>query len=182
MKYLAYLLSITSILLFSSCEGPEGPVGPQGPSGPETLTQIYEIENIDFNTSNEFSYFESFASSTNLNILDRDLVLIYRESGFIEETGEPTWELLPATKLTAQGTLHYTFEHTSQDFVISFESDFNLADINETDENAFLLDQVFRIAIVPTDIAPNPNSAAKTIGGNDPYSYENISKNAIIFE
>lgn len=182
MKYVAITLSLIASLFFAGCEGPEGPQGPQGPTGAELLTQIYEIAGINFDSSNDFSFKETFINSTDLIIEDTDLVLIYRQSGIIVETNEPTWELLPATKLVDQGILHYKFEHTSFDFLISFENDFDLNTINNLDGAEFLDNQVFRIAIVPAEIAPEPNLAAKVLGDQAPLSYENIAKDAIFIE
>lgn len=184
MKYIAITLSIIASLFFASCEkeGPQGPAGFDGEDGAELLTQIYEIAGVDFNASNNFRYFEAFSSSTDLEILDTDLVLIYRQSGIIIENNEPTWELLPATKLIGQGILQYKFEHTKLDFLISFESDFDLNIISTGDRAEFLDDQIFRIAIIPSKIAPNPNVSAKVIGGVNPLSYENIAKDAVLYK
>ncbi len=187
MKYITITLSLLAALFFVNCEGPEGPQGPLGPQGSpglngldgaELLTQIYEIGGIDFNTENGFSYQETFADNTSLEILDTDLVLIYRQSGVIEGTDEPTWELLPAIKFFDEGTLQYKFDHTSLDFVISITSSFPLNDPDPTIINDYLNNQAFKIAIVPAEIAPEP-VGAKNLGGFDPFSYKNISRDAL---
>ncbi len=185
MKYLALTFSLITALLFSSCET-EGPQGPQGPpgfdgrDGAELLTQIYEIADVDFNENNNFSHFEVFADATDLEILDTDLVLVYRQNGVDPNSGD-VWQLLPQNFFLDQGILQYNFNHTLNDVEIILDSDnnFDLTTINATDSANFLEGQIFRIAIIPAEIAPDPNTAAKVIGGFNPLSYETIAKDAV---
>jgi hypothetical protein len=144
MKQIILLLAFTSTLLFSSCEGPEGP---PGDSGLNILGQVFETT-INFNNGNNFSQIVTFPS--NIEVFESDVVLVYLLSDVFDDGSGSTidvWSQLPQTFFPPQGTLLYTFDHTFLDVKILLDANFNLQLLGP----AYTNDQVFRIAIVPSE-------------------------------
>lgn len=124
-----------------SCEGPQGPPGFDGENGDALVGDTYEIDNVDF-TSAENTIRVEF----NQDIVNGDAVLVYRLEGV--DGGLDIWEPLPTT-IFLEGTsyLQYRFNYTLADVDIIVESD----DLNAISDE-FMLDQVFRIVVVPSDL------------------------------
>ena len=143
MKNLLILFAISTTLLFSSCEGPEGPPGLDGIN---ILGQVFEVT-IDFTPGNDFSNLITFPS--NIEVYESDVVLVYLLEESIPGNGGPidVWSQLPQTYFLNQGTLLYTFDHTFLDVKIFLDANFDLTTLGP----AYTDDQVFRIAIVPSE-------------------------------
>ncbi|HET8884867.1 MAG TPA: collagen-like protein [Salinimicrobium sp.] len=148
MKKLFTLLLVTSILI--SCTGEQGPPGPQGPY---IVGNVFEIENVDFNVSNDFSFFGYFNEFIpQVEIYTSDVVLVYLWEGM--DNGNDIWSLMPQTfYMTDGGILEYNFNHTDEDFAIYLNGNGNFANLDPS----YTQDQIFRIAILPADFAQNNN-------------------------
>jgi len=81
------------------------------------------------------------------NIIDGDAVLVYRLEAV--DNGLDIWEPLPTATIFFDdgGFLQYRFNYTLGDVDIIIESD----DLSLID-NEFMLNQVFRIIVVPSDL------------------------------
>jgi len=143
MKNLFLLIAISTTLLFSSCEGP---VGPPGANGINILGQVFEVT-IDFTPNNDYSRLITFPS--NIEVYESDVVLVYLLEETIPGNGGPidVWSQLPQTYFLNQGTLLYTFDHTFLDVNIFLDGNFDLGTLG----SAYTDDQVFRIAVVPSE-------------------------------
>ncbi len=134
-------LSILSILLFTSCEGPSGPPGPPGIN---ILGQVFEAT-INLNNFNNFQKVVTIPNS--IEVYESDVVLVYRYEGTFDNAD--IWTPLPATYFDANGTFLYTFNHTYFDLKFFLDGNFNLNTLGVEWTN----DQTFRIAIVPAEFA-----------------------------
>lgn len=125
-----------------SCEGPTGPPGYDGLDGVNIVGETYEIDNVDFSVANNTVRF-TFPQ----NIVNGDAVLVYRLEDF--QDGLDIWEPLPTATIFFEdgGFLQYRFNYTVGDVDIIIESD-DLGLIGDE----FMLDQVFRVIVVPSDL------------------------------
>jgi hypothetical protein len=143
MKKLILLFAISVTLLFSSCEGP---TGPPGADGINILGQVFEVT-IDFTPNNNYSRLITFPN--NIEVYESDVILVYLLEETVPGNGGPidVWSQLPQTYFLNQGTLLYTFDHTFLDVKIFLDVDFDLGTLGP----AYTDDQVFRIAVVPSE-------------------------------
>lgn len=136
------LLGIFLAVFAISCEGPQGPPGFDGLDGDNIVGATYEIDNVDFAVgSNTIRY--TFSQ----DLVNGDAVLVYRLEDV--QDGLDIWEPLPTATIFFEGGgfLQYRFNYTIADVDIIIESD-DLATIG----SEFMLDQVFRIIVVPSDL------------------------------
>jgi len=149
------LLTFAACLTFilSSCEGPQGPPGPPGIN---ILGQVYEV-NIDFTAGNNYSQIVTFPND--IIVYESDVVLIY----WLEEVSGTldVWSPLPQTIYFNDGSFQYTFNHTFVDANIFLQGDIDLSTLG----NGFTRDQVFRIAIVPSEFATDSMSMDELLEG-----------------
>lgn len=137
------ILGIFLALFTISCEGPIGPPGFDGLDGaPGEVGTTFEVDNVDF-TVNENTVRFTFPE----NLVNGDAVLVYRLEGV--SNGLDVWEPLPTATIffNGGGFLQYRFNFTLGDLDIIIESD-DLALISDE----FMLDQVFRIVVVPSNL------------------------------
>ena len=155
MKTFTRIFSAILIVVFAACEGPVGPPGPPGFDGQDGLDginilgQVVEIQGT-FGPQNDYSLFYEFPQT--IEVFESDVVLVYILWDQTEDNnGDPVdiWRLLPQTRLLDQGILQYNFDHTFFDVAIFLESDFDLGTLLPGDTD----DQIFRIAVLPSDFA-----------------------------
>lgn len=162
MKKIYFLLSVLAFSL-ASCSGDEGPVGPPGPQGPQgpagvdgLIGTVFDIQG-DFTAENDYTLFAEYSQFTDVEVFETDVVLVYLRVGQDGEAGgEPVWvwRLLPQTYyLEGGGTMQYNYDYTFFDVNIFLDANVDLSTLGA----AFTDDQVFRVAIVPADIAQNAN-------------------------
>lgn len=158
MKKIYFLLSVLAFSL-ASCSGDEGPMGPPGPQGPEGIPgvdgligTVFDIQG-NFTAENDYSLYAEYADFTNVEVFETDVVLVYLRVGQDGEAGgEPVyvWRLLPQTYyLDGGGSMQYNFDYTFFDVNIFLDANVPLGDLSA----AFTDNQVFRVAILPADIA-----------------------------
>lgn len=150
MKKIATLLGAFLVLISISCEGPTGPPGIDGANGVNVVGDTYEIDGIDFSPANNTVRF-TFPQ----NIVNGDAVLVYRLEDI--EDGLDIWEPLPTATIFFQdgGFFQYRFNYTLGDVDIIAESD----DLSLIDDS-FMLDQIFRIIVVPSDLVSTIDDTA----------------------
>lgn len=162
MKTLARIFLLFAAVILISCEGEPGPPGQDGLDG--LIGSVFEIEG-DFTPGNDYTLFYEFPS--NFEIYDGDLVLVYIL--WEVSNGTDVWRLLPQTVVLDDGILQYNFDYTLGDAQIFLEgtTDFDNLLPAETD------DQIFRIAVLPAELAKNKsidvtdfNAVAKSINVN----------------
>ncbi|KAB1068691.1 hypothetical protein F6U93_06110 [Tamlana haliotis] len=165
MKNNILSLGIFIALLIFSCEGPEGPPGRDGAPGSDFVGITYEIGNINF-SSNKLDERYVFPESN----VDGDAILVYRLEDV--DSGLDVWEPLPTATIFFNngGYFQYRFNYTLGDVDIIAESD----DIDAVGAE-FTKNQVFRIVVMPSDLA----STIDTNDINAVMSQLNISENDI---
>jgi hypothetical protein len=156
MKKISLLL--LAMLTLWSCTGDRGPVGPRGPQGEPgdfIIGTVFEVEG-DFTPQNDYSFGFNFPPEE-LEVFESDVVLVYLLEEIISDSSGPidVWTPLPNSFFFDDGNqLVYNFNHTFFDVNIFLDGNVDFRDV----PNGFLLDQVFRIAVIPADFAEeNPN-------------------------
>lgn len=147
MKKIFLLIAITGSLIFSSCEGDPGP---QGAPGINILGQVFEVT-VNFTAGNDFSRLVTIPS--NVEVFESDVILVYWLEDVVPDGTGGTidvWSQLPQTiYLDGGGSFQYTFNHTFIDVLLFLQGDVDLTTLG----SGFTIDQVFRIAIVPSEFA-----------------------------
>lgn len=152
MKKISVLLFV-GILLMACSSGDIGPPGPQGPAGVNILGQVYEVT-VNFTPQNNYNVLLDFPQD--IEVLESDLVLVYLlETELPDSTGPiAVWSLMPRTFYLFDGTaVVYNFTHTFLDVELFLDGNTNFNTLG----TEFTLDQTFRIAIIPSDFAQNPD-------------------------
>lgn len=156
MKKISLLFAL--ILVIVSCEGDRGPIGPPGPIGDPGVALIGTILEIegDFTSQNGYSFVYEFPPSE-VEVFESDVVQVYLLEDVINDNGESVdlWTPLPNSFFFDDGSqLVYNYNHTFFDVNIFLDGNVNF----NTLPNAYLTNQVFRIAIIPAAFAENnPN-------------------------
>ncbi|QLG46525.1 collagen-like protein [Costertonia aggregata] len=158
MRKITKLFSIIGSALLLACSGSDGRDGIDGIDGVDgidgedgvnILGTVVDIQN-SFTLDNDYGIFYEFPDT--IEVFEGDVVLVYMLfDELIDENGETfdVWRLLPQTRLVEQGILQYNYEYTILRVDIFLESDFDPELLLPADvEN-----QVFRIAVVPADLA-----------------------------
>lgn len=148
MKKLFTLLFVSSLLVVScvSEPGPPGPPGPAGEDGINILGQVFEAD-VNFNAANNFEELVVFPSE--IEVFDTDVVLAYMLTDVVD--GLDVWEPLPITLFLGNELLLYGFNYTVGDILFFLDGTVDLNDLpSELTDNI-----VFRIAILPADMAEN---------------------------
>lgn len=147
MKYIALFLALSGPFFFSSCEGPTGPPGPPGDPGINILGQVFEVT-VDFTVANDFQQLVDIPS--NVEVFESDVILVYWLEDVVSGGGSTIdlWSPLPQTiYLDTGGSFQYTFNHSFIDVLLFLQGDIDLSTLG----NGFTNDQVFRIAVVPSE-------------------------------
>ncbi len=153
MKKLFALLFAAS-LLFVSCVSEPGPPGPPGPTGPRgedginILGQVFEAD-VDFTAADNFEELIPFPD--NIEVFDTDVVVAYILIDFVD--GLDVWEPLPQTLFLGDEILLYGFNHTVVDILFFLDG---TVDLNNLPPD-FTDNIIFRVAILPADMAENVN-------------------------
>ncbi len=147
MKNILFVLAIISSFFFASCEGDPGPPGEPGIN---ILGQVFEVT-VDFTVGNDFQQLVNIPS--NVEVFESDAILVYWLEDVIPSGNGGTldlWSPLPQTiYLDTGGSFQYTFNHTFIDVLLFLQGDVDLSTLG----NGFTNDQVFRIAVVPSEFA-----------------------------
>lgn len=144
MKYLVLFFALATAVSITSCEGDPGPPGAPGIN---ILGQVFEV-NVDFTAANNYEQLIVFPS--NIEVYESDAVLVYWLEDVVSDGQGGTmdvWSPLPQTIYLDPGSFQYTFNHTFVDVLLFLQGDFNLGLLG----NGYTIDQIFRIAIVPSE-------------------------------
>lgn len=144
MKNILLFFAITAAIFITSCEGDPGPPGPQGEPGINILGQVFEV-NVDLNANTNFEQLVSIPS--NIEVFESDVILVYWLEAV--DNGLDIWSQLPQTIYLSDGSFQYTFNHTFADVLLFLQGDIDLNSLG----SEFTNDQIFRIAIVPSEFA-----------------------------
>ena len=138
MKKITLLLTLIGILTLQSCCKNEEA---------RPTSEVFQYANVNF-LPNAYSVVLTYPH----NIVDTDMVLVYRLSGSFN--GENIWKLLPETYYFADGTLdlRYDFDFTRFDAEVRLEG-FDLSNVTD----AYKLNQTLRVVTIPANFGKNSN-------------------------
>ncbi|MDG1269376.1 MAG: hypothetical protein P8O02_01755 [Ulvibacter sp.] len=154
MKKILLLLSLSSLLLLSSCyiENDNIQVA--------SLSQVFETT-VDFTNSNDYSQLVNIP--LDIEVYESDVILVYWLEDVISDGTGGTfdvWTPLPQTIYTTQGSFQYSFNHTFIDVFLFLQGDINLDSLSSNLTN----NQTFRIAIVGAEFAKTNPSMQQVLG------------------
>ena len=154
MKKILLLLSLSSLLLLSSCyiENDNIQVA--------SLSQVFETT-VDFTNSNDYSQLVNIP--IDIELYESDVILVYWLEDVISDGTGGTfdvWTPLPQTIYTTQGSFQYSFNHTFIDVFLFLQGDINLDSLSSNLTN----NQTFRIAIVGAEFAKTNPSMQQVLG------------------
>lgn len=156
MKNILLFLTLSSALLFTSCEGDPGP---PGPAGGLIYAQVFEVNVSGYQYDAQRNQLYSSLFSFPFTVYESDAVLAYRLAGVDNSINPPAdvWTQLPQSVFYNDGTrdfFQYNFNHTFMDIQFTIEGNFPLINIDSRDAS----DQIFRVAVVPAEFAKtNPS-------------------------
>lgn len=155
------ILFIAFGLLLTACEGEDGLDADQ------FAALSFETQEIDFQFSNDTGLQEAIVELP-FDILDSDVVLVFRFEGTVEIDGQPTevWSPLPQNFfLEGNDIIQYVFNHTFADVELLIDGNFDLSTLGAE----FTQSQVFRIVTLPAialnSIDVNDTNAVMALGG-----------------
>jgi len=154
MKKFTLILVLAFVFTAISCEGDRGPQGPQGPPGFDGGIERGTVLEItgDFTAQNAYAF--GFEFPTTVEVFESDVVQVYLLEEVVDDPSGPVdvWTPLDTSFFFEDGSqLVYNYNHTFFDvqFFLGGNVDFG------TVSNDLLLNQTFRIAIIPADFAEN---------------------------
>ena len=154
MKKILLLLSLSSLLLLSSCYIVNDTINLS------TFNQVFETT-IDFTSSNDYSQMVDIP--IDIEVYESDVILVYWLEDVISDGSGDTfdvWTPLPQTIYTNQGSFQYSFNHTFIDVFLFLQGDINLDSLSSNLTN----NQTFRIAIVGAEFAKTDPSMQQVLG------------------
>lgn len=147
-------LLLFSTLLLISCEGDQGPPGFDGRDGVDLKAQSFQVS-VNF-AAPDYSVTVPYGNLPRLSNDEMALVYILFEE-FIDDAGNnvDVWRLLPQTLYSDFGEYQYNYDFTDRDVRIFLDgpASTNFVFLGPADLN----DQVFRIVVLPIDLANDPN-------------------------
>ena len=148
MKKILLLLSLSSLLLLSSCYTNNETIEQT------ILNQVFETT-VSFTNSNDYSQLVNIPQD--IVVYESDVILVYWLEDVISDGSGGTfdvWTPLPQTIYTNQGSFQYNFNHTFIDVFLFMQGDINLNGLGSD----LKINQTFRIAVVGAEFAKtNPS-------------------------
>jgi len=154
MKKILLLLSLSSLLLLSSCYIENDTIEVA------SLSQVFETT-VDFTNSNDYSQLVNIP--IDIEVYESDVIPVYWLEDVISDGTGGTfdvWTPLPQTIYTTQGSFQYSFNHTFIDVFLFLQGDINLDSLSSNLTN----NQTFRIAIVGAEFAKTNPSMQQVLG------------------
>ena len=148
MKKILLLLSLSSLLLLSSCYTNNETIEQT------ILNQVFETT-VSFTNSNDYSQLVNIPQE--IVVYESDVILVYWLEDVISDGSGGTfdvWTPIPQTIYTNQGSFQYSFNHTFIDVFLFMQGDINLNSLGSD----LKINQTFRIAVVGAEFAKtNPS-------------------------
>jgi len=154
MKKILLLLSLSSLLLLSSCYTNNETIEQT------ILNQVFETT-VSFTNSNDYSQLVNIPQD--IVVYESDVILVYWLEDVISDGSGGTfdvWTPLPQTIYTNQGSFQYNFNHTFIDVFLFMQGDINLNSLGSD----LKINQTFRIAVVGAEFAKTNPSMQQVLG------------------
>ncbi len=156
MKKVLLLLTVSVSMFFTACEGDAGPPGPQGDPGINILGQVFEINTnlSSYDPANNVLLSPIISFPGNVEVFESDAILVYKLTGQDNSVNPPAdvWTQLPYSKFFPDNTgdvFQYNFNHTFFDVQFLIDGNFDVSTLGFE----FTNDQIFRVAVVPSEFA-----------------------------
>ena len=156
MKKILTLFAVVGMMAFSSCSNDDDVDN-------NTISEVFQISNVNFDFNNVDGY--NISRELDPLLYDEDVILIYRQIGFISGSNAPIWQLIPRTIYLQQGELDYDYDFSNEHFIIYARGTY---DLELTPQ--YLDNQTFRIVIVPG----SPSGTAKSVNKPDYSDYNAV--------
>ncbi|WP_027380308.1 hypothetical protein [Chryseobacterium daeguense] len=125
-----------------------------------------------------FSSSNSYTLSMDINILNTDVVLVYRKVGGYWESIPKTYYLDNVTVPATGRELDYSFDFNTQEVNIRTSANFNQSTMSSAEANQYLNNQTFRVVLVPASAAKN-TASVDTSDYNAVVKYYNLDESKI---
>ncbi|MEO7977224.1 hypothetical protein [Flavobacterium sp.] len=159
------LFAVVGLFAFSGCSDDDN-------QDFDTISHVFEINKANFSSTANSELYVDFDT----RIYTGDVILVYRYDGADPDTGRDIWTPLPESHYYSNGSLHFALKYDfTQDNVRIFTEGFQL-NVNPIPSD-FVVDQIFRIVIVPGDDGVNTNKSVNKPSYSD--YYEVIKKYSI---
>jgi hypothetical protein len=147
MRKITLLIAFIGMITLQSCVREEVIVSDNVDY--DTISEVFEYSNVDFHSGNGYSVFLDYPHT----IYASDMVLVYRLSDY--GSAGDVWKPMPETYYFNDGTLDFGYDNdfTQYDAKVSLFG-YDLPGLS----NAYKLDQVFRVVIIPAYFG-NKNSS-----------------------
>ncbi|MBZ4044187.1 hypothetical protein [Flavobacterium hibisci] len=160
MKKILTLFAVVGLFAFSGCSDDD--------NDNDTISYVYEINKVNFSSTAESEIYENF----NSRIYSGDVILIFRYDGPDPDTGRDIWTPLPESHYYSNGSLYFAYKYDfTQDNVRIYTQGFGLS--TNPIPSDFVVDQIFRIVIVPGDDGINTNKSSNKPDYSDYYEVIN---------
>ncbi len=164
MKKALLFLVVSVSIFFLACEGDPGPPGPEGVPGVNILGQVFEV-NVDFQFNNTTGLQDALVNiPNNVEVFESDVILVYRLEKVVNANGgnADAWSPLPQNFFLDNGDIiQYVYNHTFFDVELLIDGNFDLSTLGPD----FTNDQIFRIAVVPSEFAQDNLSMSQLLNG-----------------
>lgn len=155
MKKILTLFAVVGLFAFSGCSNDDN-------VDYDTISHVFEVNKVNFSATSNSQIYVDFDS----RIYSGDVILVYRYDGADPKTGRDIWTPLPESHYYTDGSLYFTFKFDfTQDNVRIFTEGFGL-NINPIPAD-FVVDQIFRIVIVPGDDGVNTKKSVNKADYSD---------------
>ncbi|MAZ72481.1 MAG: dihydrolipoamide dehydrogenase [Flavobacteriaceae bacterium] len=167
MKKALLFLAVSVSFFFIACEGDPGPPGPQGEPGINILGQVFEINtDLFYDPGQDALVSPIIAFPGNVEVFESDAILVYRLTGQDNNFNPPAdvWTQLPYSEFFADDTgdvFQYNFNHTFFDVQFLIDGNFDVSTLGLD----FTTDQIFRVAVVPSEFATDTMSMEQLLEG-----------------
>tara|TARA_A100000171_G_scaffold53119_1_gene77150 strand:- start:4798 stop:5340 length:543 start_codon:yes stop_codon:yes gene_type:complete len=167
MKKVLSFLAVTVSIFFIACEGDPGPPGPEGEPGINILGQVFEYNtDLLFDPGQDALVSPILAFPNNVEVFESDAILVYRLTGQDNSINPPAdvWTQMPYSEFFADNTgdvLQYNFNHTFFDIQFTLDGNFDVSGLG----SGFTNDQIFRVAVVPSEFAQDGLSMEQLLDG-----------------
>ncbi|MDA6070071.1 hypothetical protein NJT12_10625 [Flavobacterium sp. AC] len=153
MKKILTLFAVVGLFAFSGCSNNDDN---------DTISYVFEVNKANFSPTSNSEIYVDFDS----RIYSGDVILIYRYDGADPETKRDIWTPLPESHYYTDGKLYFTFKFDfTQDNFRIFTEGFDL-NVNPIPAD-FVVDQIFRIVIVPGDDGFNTKKSVNVADYSD---------------
>lgn len=123
----------------------------------DVIVQENVIPNVMTDVTGTLNQNNDYTIRKGITINSTDVVLVYRNINS-NTNGSAVWQLLPRTEFIGSGReIDYNFLFDTQNVEIYTEANFDQSLLNSTEAAEYLVNQRFRIVLIPATAGKNAN-------------------------